>query len=369
MEIEGMEQARKTPLYDCHVACGGKIVPFAGYLLPVQYAEGVIAEHMAVRERAGLFDVSHMGEADVRGATALDTLQRLCTNDLSNMVDGQCKYAMLCDERGGVVDDILVYRYAADHYMVVLNASNREKDLAWMQAYRLEGTVITDTSELTGQMALQGPRAAEILSVMAPGQPLPQKNYSFLPEGTVAGVRCLISRTGYTGEDGFELYCAAGDAPKLWNAVLAAGEPFGLIPCGLGARDTLRLEASMPLYGHELSADITPIEAGLGFFVKMEKDDFIGKQALIDRGEPTRRRMGLRITGRGIAREGCTVYVGGEEAGYVTSGTLVPFLGYAVAMAMLDVADVQLGTQVEIDVRGRRIEAEAVKLPFYKRTK
>ncbi len=364
-----MNAERKTPLYDRHLACGGKIVPFAGYLLPVQYGTGVIAEHMAVRTKAGLFDVSHMGEAEVKGPGALAMLQQVCTNDISTMTDGQVKYAMLCDERGGVIDDVLVYRYTAEHYLVVLNASNQEKDYAWLQSHCAEGTELRNISETTGQLALQGPLALDILQSLAPGQALPPKHYTFAPEMTVAGIRCMVSRTGYTGEDGVEIYCATEHAPALWDAVLAAGAPLGLIPCGLGARDTLRLEAAMPLYGHELSADITPIEAGLSFFVKLDKPDFIGKQALIERGEPERRRMGLRITGRGIAREGCTVYVGGEEAGYTTSGTHAPFLGYAVAMAMLDVADAQLGTLVEIDVRGRRVEAEVVKLPFYKKAK
>ncbi len=358
---------RKTPLYDAHVQCGGKIVPFAGYLLPVQYEKGVIAEHQAVRNQAGLFDVSHMGEADVRGRTALMTLQRLCTNDLSGMVDGQVKYAMLCDERGGVVDDILVYRYGAEHYLVVLNASNREKDVAWMQAHVLDGTTVTDISDDTAQVALQGPKAMDIVRRLMTG-PLPEKNYTFVPEADVAGVRCIVSRTGYTGEDGVELYCAPDDAVKLWNALLREGEADGLIPCGLGARDTLRLEASMPLYGHELSAEITPMEAGLGFFVKTEKD-FIGRDALLAKGEPTRKRAGLKITGRGIVREQCPVFVGDKQVGITTSGTLVPHLGYAVAMAMLDIPYNELGTQVEVDVRGRRIEAEVVKMPFYKRAK
>jgi aminomethyltransferase len=368
MEI-AEETARKTPFYDRHVACGGKIVPFAGYLLPVQYEKGVIAEHMAVRTAAGLFDVSHMGEASVYGPGALATLQHLCTNDFAGMVDGQVKYALLCDERGGVVDDVLVYRQAADRYLVVLNAANHKKDCAWMQANRLADATVEDVSDVTAQLALQGPRAMEIVAALAPGQPLPPKHYTFVPQLTVASIRCLASRTGYTGEDGVELYCAPEEGPALWDALLTAGAPLGLIPCGLGARDTLRLEAAMPLYGHELSADITPLEAGLGYFVKLDKPDFIGRDALIERGTPTRKRMGLRVAGRGIAREGCTVYVGGKEIGFTTSGTLVPYLGYAVAMALLNTADVGLGDAVEIDVRGRRLGAKIVPLPFYKRAK
>lgn len=359
---------RKTPLYDQHVAAGGKIVPFAGYLLPVQYGQGLIAEHMAVRTKAGLFDVSHMGEAELRGPGALNTLQYLCTNDLSNMVDGQCKYAMLCDQRGGVVDDILVYRYAQDHYWVVLNASNREKDCAWIMAHCLADTEMRDVSDETAQLALQGPQAMDIVQKLT-ADPLPQKNYTFVPQVNVAGIPCMVSRTGYTGEDGVELYCAPEGAGALWGALLEAGATHGLIPCGLGARDTLRLEAAMPLYGHELSADITPLEAGLSFFVKMNKPDFIGKQALAGRGEPARRRVGLRITGRGIVREGCTVYMGGEQVGVTTSGTHAPYLGVPIAMAMLDLSASTIGTAVEVDVRGRRVLAEVVAMPFYKRAK
>jgi len=352
---------RKTPLYDRHVACGGKMVPFAGYLLPVQYGSGIIAEHMAVRAKVGLFDVSHMGEAEVRGPGALDMLQALCTNDLSAMTDGQVKYTLLCDENGGVIDDVLVYRFAADHYWVVLNASNQDKDFAWMSAHCPGNVTLRNLSDSTAQLALQGPLAMGILS----GHTLPAKNYTFAGEATIAGVRCMVSRTGYTGEDGVELYCANHDAPALWDTLLARGA----IPCGLGARDTLRLEAGMPLYGHELSPNITPLEAGLGMFVKFDKPDFIGKQTLIERGEPTRRRVGLRIDGRGIAREGCAVYASGNLVGHTSSGTHAPCLGYGIAMALLDAACTAIGTQIEIDVRGRRLAAEVVRLPFYRREK
>ncbi|MCL2812743.1 MAG: glycine cleavage system aminomethyltransferase GcvT [Clostridia bacterium] len=352
---------RKTPLYHRHVANNGKMVPFAGYLLPVQYGTGIIAEHMAVRTKAGLFDVSHMGEAEVKGPGALDMLQSLCTNDLSVMADGQVKYTLLCDENGGVIDDVLVYRFAADHYWVVLNASNQDKDFSWMQTHCPGNVVLRNLSDATAQLALQGPLAMDILG----GQPLPAKNYTFMNEVTMAGVQCMVSRTGYTGEDGVELYCANKDAPMLWGALLAQGA----IPCGLGARDTLRLEAGMPLYGHELTMDITPLEAGLKMFVKFDKPGFIGKEALIERSEPSRRRAGLRIHGRGIAREGCPVYAKGNQIGHTTSGTHAPYLGYAIAMALLDVSCIHIGTQVEIDVRGRWLAAEVVALPFYKRVR
>ena len=351
---------RKTPLYDRHTAAGGKLVPFAGWLLPVQYS-GVIAEHRAVRTGCGLFDVSHMGELLLRGPDALANLNRLMTNDFSGMADGQARYSPMCYEDGGVVDDLIVYRCSDTAWLVVVNASNIGKDRDWMTAHLAGDCTLEDLSDQTAQLALLGPGAEALLRTLTAD--LPAKNYTAVLHGTVDGRPCLVSRTGYTGEDGFELYCAPADAPALWDALTAAGA----LPCGLGARDTLRLEAAMPLYGHELSPSINPYEAGLGIFVKLEKPDFIGKAAL-ERARPvSRRRVGLQMTGRGIAREGCPVYDGGRQVGVVTSGTHCPWVGQAVALALVDAAYKEPGTPLQVDVRGRRVDAQVVKTPFYRR--
>lgn len=357
----------KTPLYDCHVQCKGKIVPFAGYLLPVQYETGVIKEHIAVRTRAGLFDVSHMGEVILKGKDALANVQMLVTNDCSKMYDGQVKYSPMCNETGGVVDDLLVYRINEEHYLIVINAANRQKDVDWMKQH-LQGELdFEDVSDQMAQIALQGPKSLEILRKVASEADIPVKYYTFIEKGTVGGIPCLISRTGYTGEDGFELYCKPSEAATLWNLLLEQGEEFGLIPAGLGARDTLRLEAAMPLYGHELSDTISPLEAGLGFAVKMDKTDFIGKKGIEERGALTRKRVGLKVTDRGIAREDCPVYFKDQLIGKTSSGTHCPYLDQAVAMALLDLPFIEVGTKVEIDVRGRRLAAEVIPLPFYKK--
>lgn len=356
----------KTPLYDCHAAAGGKIVPFAGYLLPVQYETGVIAEHMAVRTKAGLFDVSHMGEVVYTGPDALANLNRLLTNDFTGMYDGQVRYSPMCYENGGVVDDLIVYKYHGEKYMVVVNAANRHKDVAWMREHLAGNVSFEDISDSVAQIALQGPLSKEILLRVTEEARIPQPYYSFVPKAAVGGISCILSRTGYTGEAGYELYCANQDAPKLWNLLLETGNDLGLIPCGLGARDTLRLEAAMPLYGHEMDETIDPMETGLGFAVKLAKEDFIGKQGIVAKGSLKRKRVGLKVTGRGIIREHETVFAQGKEIGFTTSGTHCPFLGYAVAMAILETDFTEPGTQVEVEVRGRRIAAEVVKLPFYK---
>ena len=357
----------KTPLYEEHVKASGKMVPFGGYLLPVQYAGGVISEHMAVRQACGLFDVSHMGEVVICGPDALKNIQRLLTNNFATLSTGRVRYRPMCNEAGGIVDDLIVYNIDNDHYLVVVNAANHQKDVAWMQAHLFGDVRLEDISEGVAQLALQGPKAREILAKVMPEEQIPNKYYSFIRQAEVAGVNSLVSQTGYTGEDGFELYCAAGDAPALWRALLAAGQPEGLIPCGLGARDTLRMEAAMPLYGHEMDDTVTPFETGLGAFVKMDKDDFIGKAALAAQGEPSRTRVGLKVTGRGIVREHCTLYQGQQEVGKTTSGTHCPFIGGAIAMALVERSVSEVGTALEADVRGRRVAVEVVPTPFYKR--
>ena len=360
---------KKTPLYDNHVALGGKIVPFGGYLLPVQYETGVIKEHMAVRTEAGLFDVSHMGELMLTGPDALKNVQKVTTNDFSGMYDGQVRYSPMCNEQGGVVDDILVYKVHDEAYLLVVNASNKDKDAAWIASHVFGDVKFEDISESVAQVALQGPNAVPILASLVKEEEIPTKYYSFVKEADVKGIKCLISRTGYTGELGYELYCAAADGPKLWDLLLEAGKEYGLIPCGLGARDTLRLEAAMPLYGHEMDDTVSPLETDLGFFVKLDKEDFIGKDALLAAGEPNRCRIGLKVTGRGIAREHCPVYVGDKQIGMTTSGTHCPFIGLPVAMALVETGYGEIGTEVEIEIRGRKVTAEVIALPFYKRPK
>lgn len=357
----------KTPLYDWHKENGGKIVPFAGYLLPVQYKTGVITEHMAVRQKAGLFDVSHMGEIIIEGEDALKNINNILTNDFTSLQDNRVRYSPMCNEEGGIIDDLIVYRYNQNKYLLVVNASNKEKDFNWIKEHLTGSVTANDRSNNIGQVALQGPNSKLILSKLIDESKLPQKYYSFESTCDIAGVICLVSQTGYTGEFGYELYCNTNDTIRLWTELLKVGEEYGLIPCGLGARDTLRFEASMPLYGHELNDEITPFEAGLNFAIKMAKEDFIGKAALEGKTPPKRKRIGLKLMGRGIARENCDVYVNDEKIGMTTSGTHCPFLGAAYAMALVDADKSDSGKEVEIEVRGKRIVAEIVDMPFYKR--
>jgi aminomethyltransferase len=359
----------KTPLYDCHVKCGGSIVPFAGHLLPVQYPTGIIAEHLAVRNAAGLFDVSHMGEIIFEGEDALENLNYLLTNNLTSMIDGQVRYAVMCYDTGGCVDDVLVYRYHQNKYMVVVNASNRQKDFEWMTKHSFGNVKIEDISGSVAQIAIQGPRSKEVMLKLVPGSSLPEKYYHFLYNIDIKGIDAIVSQTGYTGEFGYEIYVSNANAPELWDLLLETGKDEGLIPCGLGARDTLRLEASMPLYGHEMDENITPLETGLNFGVKMNKDDFIGKKAMREKGEPEIERVGLKVTGRGIAREHQDVYLDDRKIGYTTSGTHSPCLKCSIAMALIEKGIISVGSNVEIDIRGKRVEAEVVEMPFYKRQK
>ncbi len=358
---------KKTPLYDVHVEEGGKIVPFAGYLLPVQY-EGVIAEHNAVRNACGLFDVSHMGEVLFTGPGALASLNHLLTNDFTNMKPGRVRYSVMCHENGGAVDDLIVYKFGEESYFVVVNAANREKDFAHMQKNLLADTRIEDISDTIAQLALQGPAATQILSKLTDAATLPTGYYTAVAHVDVDGIDCMVSCTGYTGSGGYELYTAAENGPALWRKLREAGAEEGLVPCGLGARDTLRLEASMPLYGHELTDDISPVKAGLNFAIKLDHD-FIGRDALAAEGEPDQVRVGLEVTGRGIIREHQDVFAGDEQVGFTTSGTMCPFVGKALAMAYVDRAHAELGCEVEVDVRGRRVAAKVVEMPFYSRKK
>ena len=356
---------KKTPLYQRHEALGGKIVPFAGYLLPVQYPAGVIAEHKAVRERAGIFDVSHMGEDLLEGPDAVKNLEYLLTNRFADLKVGSCRYALMLYDNGGTVDDLIVYRRDADKFMLVLNAANKDKDVAWIQDHLTGDVRFSDISDKVAQIALQGPGAKAIMEGLVHPELLPDKYYTFTEYVSIENTHSLISRTGYTGEFGYELYMLPDDAGRVWDILLAAGAQ----PCGLGARDTLRLEASMPLYGHELTADIDPVTAGLGFALKMDKEDFVGKAALLALGEPAKTRVGLKVTGRGIVREHEPIFIGGRQVGETTSGTHCPTLGVGCAMAYVEKDVAGVGTALEVEVRGRRIPAEIVPLPFYKAPK
>lgn len=357
---------KKTPLYENHVAWKGKMVPFGGYVMPVQYAAGIIAEHMAVRTKAGLFDVSHMGEVIFEGPTALASLNHILTNDYTSLAIGRVRYGVMCQEDGGALDDLIVYRMGEEKYLVVVNAANHDKDVAHMVPNLLEGTKFTDISEETGLLALQGPASKEIISKLVESGELPEKYYSFTEHVVLSGIECIVSRTGYTGEFGYEIFCPADKASVLWEAILAAGADEGILPCGLGARDTLRLEAAMPLYGHEMNETVNPLETGLDFGVKMGKEEFIGK-AGIEAKPIARERIGLKVTGRGIVREHEDVYFNGELLGHTTSGTFCPFLKGAYAMALVTKGLVKVGDTVEADVRGRKVACEVVPLPFYKR--
>lgn len=356
--------AKRTPLYDMHVKYGGQIVDFAGYELPVQYEGlGVLKEHTAVRTQAGLFDVSHMGELLVIGENAESALNYLLTNDIRGMYDGQVRYSLLPNDKGGAVDDVLVYRVSGTSYLIVVNASNADKDARWISARLPQDVTFANISDAVSQLALQGPKAETILRKLVSEEFIPKKYYSFTKNVIINGMRCLISRTGYTGESGFEIYCGNIDACEMYETIMNAGKEDGLVPAGLGARDTLRLEAAMPLYGHELGEDIPVNEVGLGFGIKMGKEDFMGKAAL-EAHEPEYERVGAKLVDRGIAREHCPVYLGDEQVGIVTSGTHAPTLGCPIAMLRIKKG---LRDGLTVDVRGKRLRIEIVPLPFYKK--
>ena len=366
---EEKNMSMKTSLYEQHVELGARIVEFGGYLLPVQYGQGVISEHNAVRTKAGLFDISHMGELIITGEDALSNMQYLLSNDFEDMSIGQARYSPMCNENGGTIDDLIVYKLSEQSYMLVVNAANRVKDFDWIAQNIFGDAELEDISDEISLISLAGPESENILLKLMNKAEIPGKYYTFVEKAKVSTVECIVSRTGYTGEDGFEFYCSNGDAPVLWEMLIAAGSEFGLVPCGLGARDTLRLEAAMPLYGHELSEDISPVEAGLSHFVHMDKAYFIGKDGIIERGPIVRERVGLKITSRGIAREESNIYLEDMNVGTTTSGNMAPYLGYAIAMGMVDKRFSQIGNTLEIDVRGKKLVAEIVAMPFYKREK
>jgi aminomethyltransferase len=369
---EWMTTLQRTSLFPLYAAAGAKVIDFGGWELPVQFTS-IIQEHEAVRSRAGLFDVSHMGEVLVDGNDALQFLQSVTTNDVATLRMGQAQYSLMCYPDGGVVDDLLVYRLAEQSYMLVINAANIEKDFNWLQQHQAGDVQLRNISDETAMLALQGPAAERILQKVttAPLQSLPP--FHFLQDVELQSelpIRALISRTGYTGEDGFELYVNGNDAQTLWQLLVTAGADDEMVLAGLGARDTLRFEAKLPLYGQELSPTISPLEAGLGYFVKLNKEaDFIGKQALVEQKAAgvARKLVGIEMLERGIPRTGYPVYVGEQRIGEVTTGTQSPTLKKNVGLALIDSKFAELGSQVSVEIRGKQVQAMVVKAPFYKR--
>jgi len=357
---------KTTPLFEAHQSLGGKMVPFAGWHMPVQYA-GVIQEHRAVREAVGVFDVSHMGEIEVRGPQAKAFLQKLLTNDMDRLDDGGILYSLMCTEDGGAVDDLLVHRFAEDHYFLCVNASNTDKDFDWArgQAGGFEVT-LENTSGRTAQLAIQGPRAEALMQTLTSADLSGLGYYRFI-QAPVGGVEMIVARTGYTGEDGFEIYMDSDAAVPVFQKILQAGQAYGLQPVGLGARDTLRLEMGYALYGQEIDADHSPLDAGLGWVIKLKKqEEFVGQKALKNQKDKgvVRRLVGLRLTGRGVPRSHYPVLHEGRQVGEVTSGTFSPSLNTGVALCKVPVELAQPGTRLDIEIRQLAVEGEVVPLPF-----
>jgi aminomethyltransferase len=367
-------ELKRTPLNEAHRRLGGRMVEFGGWDMPVQYPAGTVNEHLRTRAHAGLFDVSHMGEIDVRGPDAIAFVNRLVSNDASKLIDGQAQYSALTTPHGTVIDDLLVYRIAEDHLLLVVNAGTTDKDWNWIKSHHASEEVeLRNASAEYCQLALQGPDAISILQKLTETQLSEIKYYHFVT-GTVDGAGAIISRTGYTGEDGFEVYATPDQAERLWYKILDAGNfgsDEGVLSCGLAARNTLRLEAGMCLYGHEIDENTTLLEASLGWITKLNKGDFIGRETLAKQKEEglKRKLIGFEVTDRGIARDDQDVLVNGRRVGRVTSGSPAPFLKKNIGMAYVPTEFATVGTALEIDVRGRLVGAEVVALPFYKRAK
>lgn len=357
---------KTTPLYENHCKLGGKMIDFGGWMLPVEYT-GIIEEHKRVREAAGLFDVSHMGEITLMGRDAEKSLQHLITNDIASAGEHKVIYSPMCFENGGVMDDLIVYKYSNEHYFLVVNAANTEKDFDWIQD-NISGDVKAENdSNKYAQLAIQGPEAESIIQKLTKTSLSEIGFFYFKPDVAIGGIKVILSRTGYTGEDGFEIYIPSDMASTIWDMVLEAGKNKGLLPVGLGARDTLRFEAALPLYGHELSKDITPFEAGLDHFVKLNKDEFIGKDALLlQKSDGLKRKLiGLEMLDRGIPRNGYDVSANGNKIGYVTSGSYSPSLGKNIGMALIETGYSDMETELDVIIRNRPVKAKVVKLPFY----
>ncbi len=360
-------ELKRTPLHDVHVELGAKMVPFAGFEMPVQYT-GVTDEHLCVREKVGVFDVSHMGEFLVQGPEALDLLQRVTSNDVSKLVDGKVQYSCLPNEDGGIVDDLLVYRIKADEYLLVVNASNLEKDWNWINSHNKFDAKLTNLSDDYALLAVQGPKTSDALSVLTDLDLHGMEYYTFA-RGNFAGVpNVIVSATGYTGAGGFELYIPNKDAVKVWNAVMKAGKEFGIQPAGLASRDTLRLEMGFALYGNDINDSTSPLEAGLGWITKFTKD-FINSEALKKQKEEgvTKKLVGFELLERGIPRHGYTIVdAEGNEIGEVTSGTMSPSTGKAIGMGYVTPANAAKETEIGIQIRNKVIKATVVRPPFYK---
>jgi len=367
-------QLKQTPLNRVHRQLGGKMVDFGGWDMPVQYPAGTIEEHLRTRNHSGLFDVSHMGEIDVKGSDAIAFVNRITSNDVTKLIDGQAQYSALTTPDGTVIDDLLVYRFAADHLFLVVNAGTTEKDWEWIRSHHAgESVELKNVSTEYCQIALQGPEALSILQQLT-HVPLNDIKYYHFTTGTVDGVESIISRTGYTGEDGFEVYAAAEKGEQLWNKMLEVGKvgtETGVLPCGLAARNTLRLEAGMSLYGHEIDETTTLLEANLGWICKLDKGEFIGREKLAQQKEAglKRRLVGFEITERGIARDDQEVVIGDQRVGKVTSGSPAPYLKKNIGFAYVPAEFAAVGGEIKIDVRGRLVGAQIVKTPFYKRAR
>lgn len=365
-------ELKRTPLNSAHRQMGGRMVDFGGWDMPVQYPAGTIEEHLRTRTHAGLFDVSHMGEIEVRGVHAIPFVNRITSNDVTKLVDGQAQYTALTTPEGTVIDDLLVYRFAANHLLLVVNAGTTDKDWEWIVSnYSSEAVELNNLSASYCQLAIQGPDAQSILQKLT-DTPLDEIKYYHFKMGLVDTVEAIVSRTGYTGEDGFEVYATAERAEQLWNKLLDAGDtgsPTGVLPCGLAARNTLRLEAGLALYGHEIDENTTLLEANLGWICKLDKGDFIGRESLARQKEAgvKRKLVGFEVTERGIARDDQEVIVAGERVGKVTSGSPAPFLKKNIGFAYVPVEHATVGQEIQIDVRGRLVGAQIVKAPFYKR--
>ncbi len=370
---------KRTVLYNVYKDYDDvKLIDFGGWELPVNFGKGIIAEHMAVRENAGLFDVSHMGEITVEGPKSEEFINYLVTNDVAAMHDNQCMYSPMCYPDGGVVDDLLVYRYSPSKYLLVVNASNVDKDFAWISSENdwikkaSEKPVLENISGRMSQIAFQGPKAEAYMKELVSPRVADIEFFHFRDDITIDGKKAIISRTGYTGEDGFEIYVANDDAVPVWNYLLHGTEDRGVLPCGLGARDTLRFESKLPLYGHELTKDISPLEANLSYFVRLDKDDFCGKSALAAQkanGIP-RTLRGCEMVDKGVPRAGYTVHLKGKEIGFVTSGTKSPILNKFLGLVLITRGTgLKIGDEIEVNINGKLKKAKLVKTPFYKNTK